>query len=46
MFWRIDDVDKERTGVEFLQKPTMLLLQEDWKRDSVEAFIRGRNEDS
>jgi len=43
-FWRVDNLHKARVGVEFMQKPMMLLLQEDFTREAAEALVKMINE--
>lgn len=42
-FWRVDNLGKQRFGIEMLQKPSMLLLVEDFPDDAVDRYIDSMN---
>lgn len=42
-FWRIDNLNTERLGIEMLQKPSLLLLCEDHDQASVDKVIKALN---
>jgi hypothetical protein len=43
-FWRVDNLNKPREGMEMLQKPMMLLLVEDFTQEAVDALLKMMNE--
>lgn len=42
-FWRVEDLDKARVGLEMMYKPSLLLLVEDWPEERARGLVEGLN---